>query len=351
MEYDMRSGFCGPEENTESVSWTLDESGKLTITGEGPIGVVADLEGWKAFDQEILTVEICDGVTAIGDGAFRRCKELKEVYLPEGLVSIGDESFYYCLKLDKIVLPSTLNHIGQWAFRACRRLLNDVHLPETLTDIANDAFEKAPCSSKFAGLTYVGGHLIAADMSVKDNIDIREGTVVITDGTFNDCPDVTSITIPASVERIGTDALLCGRKLFNLRAATDNERFRSVKGVLFNKDMTALIAYPAAAGADAYCVPDGVETVCEHAFFYAKNLKTICLSEGVKTLGAGAVSNCEKLVELRLPKSLETIEAEAVADCDALETVRYAGSEADWNAVSVAEGNDLLEVIELVCEG
>ena len=49
-----------------------------------------------------------------------------------------------------------------------------------------------------------------------------------------------------------------------------------------------------------------------------------------------------------LPSTITEIKESAFVYCEALKTVHFAGSEAEWNAITVAEGNELLLAAEIV---
>ena len=60
----------------------------------------------------------------------------------------------------------------------------------------------------------------------------------------------------------------------------DNQWLCSVDGVLYNKEMTQLYAYPAAAGRTAYIVPENVTWIGSSVFANCTNLKELVI-EGV----------------------------------------------------------------------
>lgn len=65
----------------------------------------------------LKTVNIPEGVTAIGDRAFLRCENLVSVTLPSTLESIGEQAFYNCGKLRAINIPENVSVIGDEAFK------------------------------------------------------------------------------------------------------------------------------------------------------------------------------------------------------------------------------------------
>ncbi|MDR0918912.1 MAG: leucine-rich repeat domain-containing protein [Oscillospiraceae bacterium] len=61
-------------------------------------------------------------VTSIGERAFLYCENLVTINIPEGVTSIEDKAFYDCLKLTEITIPSTVTTIGNNAFYSCNKL-------------------------------------------------------------------------------------------------------------------------------------------------------------------------------------------------------------------------------------
>lgn len=109
------SGYCGAEGQEESVQWAYDESTKvLTISGDGPmadyegvsdtdVGTVNDLRPWKPYLNQITEVHIEEGVTAIGNSAFRGMKALKKANIPASIRDLGDYIFRHDEVLEEVI--------------------------------------------------------------------------------------------------------------------------------------------------------------------------------------------------------------------------------------------------------
>ena len=81
------SGRCG-----NSIKWTLDDSGNLTLSGSGEMWNY-DYRNPPFKDYGIKTVTIGDGITSIGECAFYSCRGLTELALPNSVTSIGKKLF------------------------------------------------------------------------------------------------------------------------------------------------------------------------------------------------------------------------------------------------------------------
>lgn len=109
------SGDCGAENQEESVQWKYDESTKvLTIFGNGPmadyegiadtdVGTDNDLRPWKPYLNQITEVHIAEGVTAIGNSAFRGMKALKKANIPASIRDLGDYIFRHDEVLEEVI--------------------------------------------------------------------------------------------------------------------------------------------------------------------------------------------------------------------------------------------------------
>ena len=76
------------------------------------------------------SIIIPDGVTSIGDWAFKRCSSLKSIVIPESVTSIGDRAFALCDSLESIVIPDSVTSIGNMAFAHCSSLESIIVSPD-----------------------------------------------------------------------------------------------------------------------------------------------------------------------------------------------------------------------------
>ena len=178
----VASGYCGAEGNEESVSWTLDSNGLLTISGTGKMGNYS-IAPWIPNKDAIKKVVIGDGVFRIGDNAFEGCSLLSAITIPVSVFRIGDSAFKNCTSLSSIVIPECVDSIGNDAFRGCTSLAS-ITFSGRVYDIGDNAFRG--CTS-LASITF------------------SDRVYDIGDNAFRDCTSLISITIPDSVTSIGND--------------------------------------------------------------------------------------------------------------------------------------------------
>ena len=98
----------------------------------------------------LLKIEIPEGVTELGAGAFQNCAYLTEAVLPESLTVVGRLAFASCGSLSSVKLSSKTTLIKESAFQYCSSL-TEVELPETLEEIEYGAFKETSISKVVLG--------------------------------------------------------------------------------------------------------------------------------------------------------------------------------------------------------
>ena len=122
------------------------------------------------------------------------------------------------------------------------------------------------------------------------NIKIPKSTTKIGIQAFAFCSSLENIEISENVTDIDGNVFQGSTKLKNINVDPNNPNYSSVNGVLFNKDKTSLIAYPAAKTETEYTVPDTVKTIKEYAFYDVSNLETLNIPENVDKIEKSAFS-------------------------------------------------------------
>ncbi|MDO4982692.1 MAG: InlB B-repeat-containing protein, partial [Eubacteriales bacterium] len=89
-------------------------------------------------------------------------------------------------------------------------------------------------------------------------------------------------------------------------------------------------------------VLDGVIDIGLGAFYSCTGLTSLILPETVVSIGINAFSDCTGLTEVKLPNSLTFMGAGAFGGCTGLTDVYFDGTQAQWDAITVEEGNECL---------
>ncbi len=82
--------------------WKLEDTGVLTVSGNGPMNDLTDEDAWRPYREDITSLVIEDGVTSVGDYAFDGCTALTEAKLAQGITTIGVAGFRNCSSLATI---------------------------------------------------------------------------------------------------------------------------------------------------------------------------------------------------------------------------------------------------------
>lgn len=102
---------------------------------EGKVWVTA-----LSLCNDLVSVEIGNGVTEIDAYAFGYCNNLSSVTIPDGVTVINSVAFTNCRSLTSITIPSGVTYIGEEAFRQCSGLTSITSLKTTAPTIDNNTF-------------------------------------------------------------------------------------------------------------------------------------------------------------------------------------------------------------------
>lgn len=156
------------------------------------------------------------------------------------------------------------------------------------------------------------------------HVSIPEGVTGIWnvwDGTFGKRTDLTSVTIPDTVTEIAERAFYECTGLTDIVVEEDNPNYVSQNGVLFNKDKTKLIRYPAGRTDKTYVIPDSVTDIEYGAFADCTSLTNVMIPDSVIRIGYVAFDGCTSLTSLTIPDSVTLIGGVAFAGCTNLASV------------------------------
>jgi hypothetical protein len=259
---------------TGSLTWSLsDDKTTLTIRGEGAMpDYGSEKSPWYAYQMKILTAVIEPGVTSIGTWAFFNCIVLTSVSLPDSLKRIEASAFYGCNKLPSIDIPVGVTAIGSDVFLACIALAS-VFLPSSLTEIGESAFAY--------------------------------------------CYSLTAVTIPRSVTKIDDRAFAYCSSLSRISVEEGNTAFSADSGVLFSRDGSVLIRYPAVKTGERYAIPPGTVRIGKQAFEGA-GLSSIAIPDSVTVIEEEAFEHCSRLGSVFTPRSVTEIGDKAFDRCSQL---------------------------------
>lgn len=396
----------------------------------------------------LTSVVIPDNVSNIGDYAFYRCTGLGDLVVRDGVERIGSFAFADCDGLATVTIPASVTELGDHPFAMCDGLteiavdsgngffasqegvlfskdgtallgvpagMEGVFvLPDSVEDLGVRAF--AGC----VGLTALeagegnvhfasrDGVLFSKDMTrllvcpagKAGAFAVPDGVVRIEDGAFDDCPNLTRIMIPNSVESLGTNSLSrCDglvalfvpeawedvregdRTLNGARIQADWEiihgtlepevvdgvewHFFAEDGgaVLLPGDYGADVMIPAVLGGrpvtrigkyafygceelEKVEIPGSVTDIGEYAFYGCEGLESVSLPESVRNIGKWAFGRCKGLKNVELPEGIESIGDRAFFECSGLPEAAVPDS-VERIGVNAFFGNSELTVLEV----
>ena len=317
-----------PDSVTSIGNWAFCDCENLTSVNI-PDGVTS-IGKWTFHYTNLISVTIPDGVTSIGDHAFCDCANLKSITIPDSVTSIGALAFRRCTSLASITIPNSVTSIGRSAFEDCTSLA-DVTMGDGVTSIDSDAFGNTAYYNNdnncVDGVLYIGDHLVKAKGDiVKGDYKIRQGTKYISALAFNDCSDLTSITVPDSVVSIdGCSAFGDCAELTAITVDENNKNYCSVDDVLYNKDKSRLLCYPEGKTGE-YTIPDGVTSIGGCAFSACKKLHGVTIPDSVTNIGDGTFLNSTKLTRVTIGSSVTSIGEKVFFNCAWLSNVNIPNS-------------------------
>lgn len=275
----------------------------------GTMEVVSFLENAEAvpfgdMPEGISSVQIADGITDIPDSAFWGCETLVDVALPQTLRTIGKGAFGQCVNLTRINIPEGVTSIGDSAFLMCGNLTR-LTIPDSVTSIEGNPFRhlaaeilvspKNPAISVVDGVVFNkdGTRLIACPSNKAGAYAIPQGVLEIGTHAFENCNDLTDVTIPVSVASIVGNPFDFAQ--LELKLAPENPDFSLIDGVLFDQTGTKLLVYPCGRPGDTCDVPEGTVEIGEFAFAGCQQLSAVTIPESVTVIGSNSFWNCENL--------------------------------------------------------
>ncbi len=277
----------------------------------------------------LLEMEIPERVLRIGESAYRDCTSMKYLAIRNNCIKIGERAFENCAELETVELPNGLTEIYGGVFNSCKSL-KKITLPEHLTILGESAFSDCVSLENVdipASVTKIDDLAFNGCISMT-KIDLKEGLKKIGKSAFKNCRALTQVSLPASVTAINNAPFRGCESLKSIKVAPKNKCYKSEPNkregndhVLFNKNKSVIIAYPASSREVQYDIPDSVTVISDWAFCECKKLNRITIPDSVHEIGEGAFCNCVLLDEVEIPDSVTVIDDCAFRGCKNLERV------------------------------
>ncbi len=230
---------------------------------------------YNAFsNSDLVSVEISNGVSTIGDYAFSGCSSLTSVSIPDSVTSMGDSVFGDCYSLESITIPDSVTSMGDYAFNCCSSLTS-VSIPDSITSIGDYIFRE--CSSL-------------------ESITIPDSVTSIGNYAFEDCSSLASVSIPDSVTSIGPSAF---------------GNCSSLTSVNLPSGLTLIDActFEGCESLKGLTIPDSVTEIGDCAFYDA-GLSSLYIPDSVTKLGCSVIDS-DGAGQLYISKNLSYMDDDA----------------------------------------
>ncbi len=331
-------------------------------------------------------------VTSISENAFAGLT-VNSITIPNTVERICNYAFSSTIVKAGITLPDNVEYIGEYAFKAYQNTTDAVNrtmvIPGSVRRISAYAF-------------YCSGI---------DSVMIHEGVQSIANCAFN-ATDIEVFHIPDSILYLGRMAL----NTTNLKAidfgagvrninefvqdsfsnpdfqsqsgevitsdlrtypaeyniSADNKYYKSIDGVIYNTDLTELVAFPCSKNfkrlnipksvhtigsyafgmmnrAQAFVIPSTITTIRDYAFYNTISLESVFIPSSITSIGDSAFAKSESLVSVEFDDDLHLMELNATfSDCKAIKNVTF-GDHCNIDALYATFYKSGIESIDLDC--
>lgn len=255
-----------------------------------------------------------------------------EYIIPEGVRIIGKHAFYCCDRFERITLPSSLEKMENNPFSGCSKLslINNSKSCYIQDDVIYNGFKTA---------------VVGTLNKIKSKrLVLLDGVKSINRNSFWNCKGIETIVFPESLEDMGYNPFV---ECSNIHFESKSPYFNVIEGVLYNKDCSKIICYPAWKAIGVVHIPDSVITLERGAFSGCANmtginlhnvniinkscftncvsLETVYCSDLITYIGEWAFAYCKKIKDVSVSKDT-IIDNNAFSNCPANITARERSS-------------------------
>lgn len=361
--------------------------GVMTI-GNKYDGGIFGIQYEVAFEncKKLTSITIPNSVANISpDKEFRDCSQLLEFNVSnnnntfasiDGVLTTKDNTtiiYYPAGKPGSYIIPNVVTTINSMAFYGSA--ITSITIHKNVSAIGSLAFYNCPnletinFDAKDCHINAYGvGWDVYFNCPIIKHINIGENVERLRHGIFSNCGDVRTIEIPnnvisldggtiigSNIETIkigsGVTGRICGAfdcpQLNSIEVSPNNPAYTSIDGILFTKDMTTLVQYPAAKEGSIYQIPESVTTLEGYAFYYCSKLESIGISALVSTIPDRAFYSCSSLKNIAIPNSVSLIGMESFAYCQELKSIVIPESVDSIARGAFVECINLTEIVSL----
>ena len=287
---------------TNTTDFTTILTSLPTNTANTPFTIVLNISDLTSVanaitdSQKYVKLDLSSSTfTSIGSSAFWYCRYLTGINLPDNVTNITEGAFGGCFALTTIDVGSgnatyssesgILYNKNKTTLISCPAgKTGSVTIPESVENISGSAFSFC-----------------------NEITDIIIGNSVTSIGgqAFFECTSLTSIFIPDSVTSIGIVAFDECNNLTTIDVGSGNAIYSSESGILYNKNKSTLISYPAGK-TDVVTISNNVTNIAEYAFFRIYLITSVTIPNSVNSIGSYAFSSCSRLTNVMFEGTVST---------------------------------------------
>ena len=317
-------------------NWDTNGDGELS---EAEAAAVTDLGTAFSGNKDITSFDefqYFTGVTALNGSEFTECEKLTSIILPANLQSIKGGTFWRCNSISDITIPASTSSITEGGLygefqniyvdpgNVNYTSIDGILFNKDLTVLVNypayreDASYTIPSSvtiidrcafysSRLRSITIPNSVTRFESSAFRycrnlESIDIPRSVEYIGYDNFEYADKLTTVTIPNNVTYLGSSCFTACKKLQEIIVEEGNQYCASVDGILYSKDLSQLLAYPAGRTEISFTIPNHVTTINQAACDYCDYLNSVVIPRSVTSIGWFAFMNCSNLTSVTMYK-------------------------------------------------
>lgn len=275
--------------------WYLDSA--FTVAFDNTVGISEDITlyaKWICKHTPVIDIAVEPDCTHTGLTEGQHCSKCDEILVEQEIVPAIEHTYGEWID----VIPATCTQTGikgHYECSVCHKYFD------------KDKYELSNLVLKLADHNYDNGYCTECgepepDKSLAYTLSYDQTYYSVTGiGTYTDTD--TEIVIPSTYNNLPVKEIA-------------HSAFYRCKGIT------------------SVTIGDNVTDIGKYAFYECSNLTRVIISDSVTSIDNFAFDNCNSLTTITLPKSITKIGYAAFEYCSRLTTINYAGTKAEWAAVT-----------------